>query len=183
MAGKLRWVAVHMIEETLATLATPTSSARPSTASARNNDRDADLLSSVIRQNRNHACPQSAAVSHPSGGLGHSAVSSITSESAPAAGSPSPDSNTEKNLSPPNWSDLANRLGEPVWVPAEWPVDLNPPEYHLMLPPTDSDSHDLRSHYQLRSITDDHLLLVSGHRRVQGHLWKAVCFQWKVSSS
>ncbi len=64
--------------------------------------------------------------------------------------------------------DLANRLGEPVWVPAEWPVDLNPPEYHLMLPPTDSDSHDLRSHYQLRSITDGHLLLVSSHRRRQG---------------
>jgi len=64
--------------------------------------------------------------------------------------------------------DLANRLGEPVWVPAQWPVDLNPPEYILMLPPTDSDAHDLRSHYQLRSITDGHLLLVSSHRRRQG---------------
>jgi len=66
--------------------------------------------------------------------------------------------------------DLANRLGEPVWVPAEWPVDLNPPEYLLMLPPTDSDAHDLRSHYQLRSMTDGQLLVVSGHRWRQGHL-------------
>ena len=64
--------------------------------------------------------------------------------------------------------DLANRLGEPVWVPAEWPVDLNLPEYHLMLPPTDSDAYDLRSHYQLRSRTDGQLLLVSGNRRRQG---------------
>ena len=66
--------------------------------------------------------------------------------------------------------DLANWFGEPVWAPAQWPVDLNPPEYLLMLPPTDSDAHDLRSHYQLRSITDDHLLVVLGHRRQQGHL-------------
>src|SRR5580704_6842344 len=39
-----------------------------------------------------------------------------------------------------------------------------------MLPPTGRDAHDLRSHYQLRSITDGRLLLVSGHRRQQGHL-------------
>ncbi len=37
MAGNLRWVAVHMIEETAGTLVTLTSSARPSTAAARNN--------------------------------------------------------------------------------------------------------------------------------------------------
>jgi hypothetical protein len=55
-----------------------------------------------------------------------------------------------------------------VWVPAKWPVDLNPPEYLLMLSPTDSDADNLRFHYQLRSITDGRLLLVSSHRRRQG---------------
>jgi len=50
-----------------------------------------------------------------------------------------------------------------------WPVDLNPPEYLLMLPPT-GDAHDVRSSYQLRSMTDGRLLLVSGHRRRPGHL-------------
>jgi hypothetical protein len=38
-----------------------------------------------------------------------------------------------------------------------------------MLPPT-WDAHDLRSAYQLRSMTDGRLLLVSGHRRRPGHL-------------
>ena len=66
--------------------------------------------------------------------------------------------------------ELANRLGEPVWVPAQWPVDLDPPEYLLMFPPTGRDAHDLRSHYQLRSTTDGRLLVVSGHRRRPGHL-------------
>jgi hypothetical protein len=66
--------------------------------------------------------------------------------------------------------DLANRLGEPVWMPAQWPVDLTPPEYLLMLHPTGQDAHDLRSHYQLRSMTDGRLLVVSGHRRRPGHL-------------
>ena len=51
---------------------------------------------------------------------------------------------------------------------AQWPVDLDAPEYQLMLPPTGRDAHDLRSHYQLRSITGGRLLLVSGHRRQQG---------------
>ena len=61
MAGNLRWVAVHMIEETARTLATLTSSARPSTAAARNNELDAAfLLTFVIRQNRFiNACPRS----------------------------------------------------------------------------------------------------------------------------
>lgn len=31
--------------------------------------------------------------------------------------------------------DLADRLGEPIWVPAEWPVRHNPPELLVMLPP------------------------------------------------
>jgi len=66
--------------------------------------------------------------------------------------------------------DLANWFGEPVWVPAQWPVDLNPPEYLLMLPPTGRDAHDFRSAYQLRSMTDGRLLVVSGHRRRPGHL-------------
>src|ERR1700733_1042476 len=66
--------------------------------------------------------------------------------------------------------DLANWFGEPVWVPAQWPVDVTSPAYLLMLHPTGQDAHDLRSHYQLRSITDDRLLVVSGHRRRPGHL-------------
>jgi hypothetical protein len=70
-------------------------------------------------------------------------------------------------------ADLADRLGEAVWVPGEWPVDLNPPEVLLMLPPP-GQSHDdtshLRSHYQLRSMTDGQLLVVSGHRRRPGNL-------------
>jgi hypothetical protein len=56
-----------------------------------------------------------------------------------------------------------------MWAPAHWPVNLNPPEYSLMLPPT-GDVHDLRSGYQLRPSTDSRLLLVSGHRRRLGHL-------------
>ena len=70
-------------------------------------------------------------------------------------------------------ADLADRLGEAVWVPAEWPVDLNPPEILLMLPPpgqSHDDTYHLRSHYQLRSMTDGQLLVVSGHRRRPGHL-------------
>jgi len=65
--------------------------------------------------------------------------------------------------------DLGNRLGEPVWVPAQWPVDLNCPEHLLMLVPG-QDAHDVRSHYQLRSMTDGRLLVVAGHRRRPGHL-------------
>ena len=70
-------------------------------------------------------------------------------------------------------ADLADRLGEPVWVPAGWPVDLSPPEILLMLAPpgqSHGDTYHLRSHYQLRSMTDDQLLVVSGHRRRPGNL-------------
>ena len=70
-------------------------------------------------------------------------------------------------------ADLADRFGEPVWVPAEWPVDLNPPQILLMLPPpgqSHGDTYHLRSHYQLRSMTDGQLLVVSGHRRRPGNL-------------
>jgi len=70
-------------------------------------------------------------------------------------------------------ADLADRLGDAVWVPAEWPPDQNPPEILLMLPPpgqSQDDTHDLRSHYQLRSMTDGQLLVVSGHRRRPGNL-------------
>jgi hypothetical protein len=70
-------------------------------------------------------------------------------------------------------ADLADRLGEAVWVPGEWPVDLNPPEILLMLPPS-VHSHDetyrLGSHYQLRSMTNGELLVVSGYRRRPGNL-------------
>ena len=70
-------------------------------------------------------------------------------------------------------ADLADRLGEAVWVPAEWPADQNPPEIMLMLPPagqSQNDTQHLRSHYQLRSITDGQLLVVTGHRRRPGNL-------------
>ena len=71
-------------------------------------------------------------------------------------------------------ADLADRLGEAVWVPAEWPADLPPPEVLLMLPPPgqshDDSTYQLRSHYQLRSMTDAQLLVVSGHRRRPGNL-------------
>jgi hypothetical protein len=69
--------------------------------------------------------------------------------------------------------ELADRLGEAVWVPAEWPVALNPPEILLMLPPPGQihdDTAHLRSHYQLRSMTNGQLLVVSGHRRRPGNL-------------
>jgi hypothetical protein len=73
--------------------------------------------------------------------------------------------------------ELADRFGEPVWVPAEWPVGLNPPQLLFMsLPPGGShdDAHHFRSHYQLRSITDGQLLVVSGHRRRPGNLEHAL---------
>ena len=69
--------------------------------------------------------------------------------------------------------DLIDRFGEPVWVPAEWPEGHNRPEFLVMLPPPaepDDNSKDFRSHYQLRSITDGELLIVSGHRRRPGDL-------------
>ena len=69
--------------------------------------------------------------------------------------------------------DLANRFGEPVWVPAEWPVGLNPPEFLYMFPPpgeSHGDAHHFRSNYQLRSVTDGQLLVVDGHRRRPGNL-------------
>jgi hypothetical protein len=69
--------------------------------------------------------------------------------------------------------DLADRFGEPVWVPAEWPEGHNRSEFLVMLPPpgeSDDNGNDFRSHYQLRSITEGALLVVSGHRRRQGNL-------------
>jgi hypothetical protein len=69
--------------------------------------------------------------------------------------------------------DLADRFGEPVWVPAEWPEGHNRSEFLVMLPPPaewDDTGNDFRSHYQLRSITDGVLLVVSGHRRRPGNL-------------
>lgn len=69
---------------------------------------------------------------------------------------------------------MADRLGEAVLVPAEWPADLPAPEVLLMLPPLgqshDDSTYHLRSHYQLRSMTDARLLVVSGHRRRPGNL-------------
>jgi hypothetical protein len=70
-------------------------------------------------------------------------------------------------------AELADRLGDRVWVPAEWPLTQDPPEILLMLPPTaqsHDDTHHLRSHYQLRSMTDGQRLVVSGHRRRKGNL-------------
>lgn len=69
--------------------------------------------------------------------------------------------------------DLANRFGEPVWAPAEWPVGLNPPEFlFMLLPPGESRENvrHFRLNYQLRSMTDGQLLVVSGHRRRAGNL-------------
>lgn len=69
--------------------------------------------------------------------------------------------------------DLADRLGEPIWVPAEWPVRHNPPELLVMLPrhfESGDSANDFRAHYQLRSLTAGELLVVSGHRRRPGNL-------------
>jgi hypothetical protein len=72
--------------------------------------------------------------------------------------------------------DPADRLGEPIWVPAEWPVRHNPPELLVMLPPhieSGGMANDFRSHYRLRSLSDGELLVVSGHAVAPG-TWKTV---------
>ena len=39
-------------------------------------------------------------------------------------------------------ADLADRFGEPVWVPARWPDGYDRPEYLLLIPPPDESDVD-----------------------------------------
>lgn len=62
--------------------------------------------------------------------------------------------------------DLADRFGEPVWVPAQWPDGYDRPECLILIPPPDeSDVDDRLSWYMLVSTRDGgELLEVSGAR-------------------
>jgi hypothetical protein len=68
--------------------------------------------------------------------------------------------------------ELAARVGGPKW-PRVWPDGHNLPELLCMFRPLD-ESYDETRHarpdYQLRSITDGLLLVVTGHRRSSGNL-------------
>lgn len=66
--------------------------------------------------------------------------------------------------------DLADRFGEPVWVPARWPDGYDRPEYLLLIPPPDeSDVDGWLSWYMLLSTGEGgELLEVSGDRRPPG---------------
>lgn len=66
-------------------------------------------------------------------------------------------------------TELANQLGETVWVPSEWPAAVSGPEFVLMLAP--EGTLNRRNGYHLRGVeAEGRTLVVSGNQRLPGNL-------------